>query len=380
MSTELIANAVLERAKELAATSDSWADFSNAMFSQHGGVIAVEFPDELQRQAFYDSDQYKEVNTIFVELMKRHGVVDGANVTEKSGKFVVRVPKSVHQKLEIESKREGVSLNQLAVSKLSLPLRDEIGLSVDLIADAFNSVHDGYSTDYVIVHPEKNREFLKKCAALGLGKNERMLNHKLMNIRKTSKYKGMLNSCSKRANIRDYDLFEYASEIAVRALQRLEGATLDLIICDTVLRERFDGIALDLSGFASNDNSVFKLRMAALNLRKGHRLQPIDKSVTEIALASNGPIDTLDLSNLGELPGVYAFYDLNRPVFAGETDNLKLRLDRHLKGGLPSWLKSETSDLVVKSYSLAGFKKQARLDWLARFVNIEKPFLNYQAA
>ena len=37
-----------------------------------------------------------------------------------SGKFVVRLPKSLHQKLAIEAEKEGVSLNQLAVYKLAL--------------------------------------------------------------------------------------------------------------------------------------------------------------------------------------------------------------------------------------------------------------------
>lgn len=37
-----------------------------------------------------------------------------------SGKFVVRLPKSLHQKLAIEAEREGVSLNQLALYKLSM--------------------------------------------------------------------------------------------------------------------------------------------------------------------------------------------------------------------------------------------------------------------
>ena len=36
-----------------------------------------------------------------------------------SGKFVVRVPKSLHQALSIEAEREGVSLNQYALYKLS---------------------------------------------------------------------------------------------------------------------------------------------------------------------------------------------------------------------------------------------------------------------
>lgn len=37
-----------------------------------------------------------------------------------SGKFVVRLPKSLHQKLAIEAEQEGVSLNQLALYKLSM--------------------------------------------------------------------------------------------------------------------------------------------------------------------------------------------------------------------------------------------------------------------
>lgn len=36
-----------------------------------------------------------------------------------SGKFVVRIPKSLHQHLATEALREGVSLNQYAIYKLS---------------------------------------------------------------------------------------------------------------------------------------------------------------------------------------------------------------------------------------------------------------------
>ena len=36
-----------------------------------------------------------------------------------SGNFVVRIPKSLHYKLSIEAEREGVSLNQYALYKLS---------------------------------------------------------------------------------------------------------------------------------------------------------------------------------------------------------------------------------------------------------------------
>lgn len=37
-----------------------------------------------------------------------------------SGKFVVRIPKTLHKRLVIEAEKEGVSLNQLALYKLAL--------------------------------------------------------------------------------------------------------------------------------------------------------------------------------------------------------------------------------------------------------------------
>ena len=37
-----------------------------------------------------------------------------------SGKFVVRIPKTLHKRLAIEADKEGVSLNQLALYKLSM--------------------------------------------------------------------------------------------------------------------------------------------------------------------------------------------------------------------------------------------------------------------
>ncbi len=40
-------------------------------------------------------------------------------VSDYSGKFVIRLPKTLHQRLSIEAEQEGVSLNQWALYKLS---------------------------------------------------------------------------------------------------------------------------------------------------------------------------------------------------------------------------------------------------------------------
>lgn len=41
------------------------------------------------------------------------------NPNNYSGKFVIRIPKTLHQKLAIEANKEGISLNQLALYKLA---------------------------------------------------------------------------------------------------------------------------------------------------------------------------------------------------------------------------------------------------------------------
>src|SRR5438876_175790 len=140
MSIERKATRVLEQARQLAAKVGSWADFSAALFDYSTGLVPRTFPDERERQAFFDSPQNEEISSILIALMKKYGVVGGANPQEKSGKFVVRVPKTIHRKLEVEAKAEGVSLNQLAVTKLSLPLSAGLGLSEarPLIVQAFN--------------------------------------------------------------------------------------------------------------------------------------------------------------------------------------------------------------------------------------------------
>ncbi len=63
--------------------------------------------------------------------MQRHGLVEGGT-PRKSGRFVVRLPQSLHAALESEAMAEGVSLNQLVVAKLALGLGRLAGLALKL--------------------------------------------------------------------------------------------------------------------------------------------------------------------------------------------------------------------------------------------------------
>ena len=56
---------------------------------------------------------------IEIKLEKGLEIPLPVNEDDYSGKFVLRIPKSLHMKLAIEAGKEGVSLNQYALYKLS---------------------------------------------------------------------------------------------------------------------------------------------------------------------------------------------------------------------------------------------------------------------
>ncbi|MDP7252213.1 MAG: toxin-antitoxin system HicB family antitoxin [Planctomycetota bacterium] len=117
-------NKLLEAAEELAQAEGSWADLSNALFGPDDGLIARAFPDEAERADFLKSDQYQAIRQLVRDAMKRTGLVEGAT-PQKSGRFVVRIPRSLHASLEAEATREGVSLNQLVTYKLAAQMPSE---------------------------------------------------------------------------------------------------------------------------------------------------------------------------------------------------------------------------------------------------------------
>ena len=378
MTVKEKAGVLLQEAKDLAVTSKSWADFSNALFDQRTGLVSKTFVDLAQRQSFYDTIEYDKINELLLELIKKYGVADGASPT-KSGKFLVRIPKTLHTVLELEAKQEGVSLNQLALTKLSVKLTDATDLANALLVEAFTQIHDGFSSERIVLDPDYNARFLERCHDLGLTQNDYVLNLLLYSIPKTGK--GMLPPSTKRTEFRDYDSYAFASEIAVRLLQRADGISLDRILCNPSLRQRFDEAAQRLAP----EQPALKLRWAALNLRKTHRLRPGDARLPLFELESATPIGQVKLDRIPADPGTYAFYDEQRPIFAGETANLRKRVEHHLehsaRQGLPTWLGIlSEKGLILKYAVVPGQKQEVRLAWLRQFINRERPILNYQRA
>ncbi len=112
---------LLKAAEQEAANVTTWADLSNFLFDPDDGLITKAYPVGPERSKFMKSEEYKAIRQLIDKVQDRTGLVDGAT-PKKSGKFVVRLPRSLHAALEAEAEREGVSLNQLVVAKLAMQI------------------------------------------------------------------------------------------------------------------------------------------------------------------------------------------------------------------------------------------------------------------
>ncbi len=117
-ATQDKATDALEFAREAAKTAKTWVELSNAIFGI-GGKFGELFPTQSERVEFTKTPEYREIQELIRQLQEDGGPA----LIDASGKFLLRVPKSLHAALVAEAEAEGVSLNQLCLAKLSAQLR-----------------------------------------------------------------------------------------------------------------------------------------------------------------------------------------------------------------------------------------------------------------
>jgi site-specific DNA-methyltransferase (adenine-specific) len=335
---------VLETAKSIASASPTWADLSNALFNQVDGLVAKAYPTREDRERFVRSPEYKAIRELITAAQERTGLVEGA-VPNKSGKFLVRVPRSLHAALDAEAQSEGVSLNQLVLTKLAVQLSQlaSTGKS-DLakIAQAYLEVRQGCSIDRVVADPNLDRLFLHRCRELGVPGTDFELNWRLFTGRKNKEFSDLPKT--KNYTAAKQDEFEFASEISLRHIQETErlkqhDVSLDKIVCDPILAAEFDTIAATLApGFSPLD-----YRWVALGIRKAAgRLSMKAKQSKVPTFDYLGKTASIRGSVIPTDPGVYFFRCDDSSIFIGDTDNLRGRIERHFDSGgqtgIPKWL------------------------------------------
>jgi predicted HicB family RNase H-like nuclease len=116
------ARRVLEFAEQHAKKAADCIEFHNALFGI-GGKATEMFPSESQRTAFVKTAEAKRIFAMMDDLPQPPAKKSDEMLGTANGAISVRLPRSVHAALLEEAKAEGVSLNQLCLSKLVAQLR-----------------------------------------------------------------------------------------------------------------------------------------------------------------------------------------------------------------------------------------------------------------
>src|SRR5262249_15424944 len=103
------AQALLDFARGLQDSGLTWVEANNAIYGPGGRFVKL-FPTKTDRAAFARTAASRQIDAL-IDSLPEPDVRSSRE--EYSGKFVVRVPKSLHAALAAEAEIEGVSLNQL---------------------------------------------------------------------------------------------------------------------------------------------------------------------------------------------------------------------------------------------------------------------------
>src|SRR5437763_11873038 len=113
------AQQLLALARKLAETPGlTWVEANNAVYGP-GGPFARLLPNAADRVSFAKTEESRQIDEL-IDSLPDPPV--GPQRREYSGKFNVRIPKSLHAALACEAEAEGVSLNQLVLAKLAMHL------------------------------------------------------------------------------------------------------------------------------------------------------------------------------------------------------------------------------------------------------------------
>lgn len=254
-------------------------------------------------------------------------------------------------------------------------------LLADVVAEAFQRVHDGWSTDEVVLKDDLNQKFLTRCRERLPDVSAAEFNWTLLNLRKA----GKLGAVATKRTRQDHDDYQHAAEIAARFLQDKHAQSIDRLLCDPERREEFDKTALAIA----SDVEPYRLRKAAFGLRKARQLQPelvlrvadwdrqiITHSAAEIAA---------DAKLVSEAPGVYIFRDAAGYLYIGESSNLRQRVNQHLdhsdRKSLANYLSEKgnrdvTVELHVFGKDSPAKDKTRRRAYESELIRSRKPKLN----
>ncbi|MBM83448.1 MAG: site-specific DNA-methyltransferase [Planctomycetaceae bacterium] len=223
------------------------------------------------------------------------------------------------------------------------------------VIEAFENSGQGYPADYVLCDEDLNKDFVSDCRSRGLGGSGYIWNRYLLQLRKAGK---LPKSKIRPANITSaqMDQFGYASEVAWRLLAIDYRKTLDDILCSPEFAEEFDRLASEF-GPVNTDVTSLDYRRAALAIRKrSHSARHFasKKFSNWIQRRRELPRIKIDdsLTQL-ERPGVFVLFAGDVGFYAGESENIRERVEHAMGNEHWSGLEPDSIGFVENSEGLA---------------------------
>ena len=252
------------------------------------------------------------------------------------------------------------------------PFTDE---TKQIVIEAYQTAGAGFPADYLLCDKELNAKFIELCLSKGIGGNAYLWNRYLLQLRKT----GELPRASKRPEqitAEQMDHFGFASEVAWRLLSIDYRRTLDDILSSPDFAGEFDRLATEF-GPADNNVTSTQYRRAAMSIRKrSHNARETAAAKFAQWMKRNRTLPRVEIESsrsLAELeqPGVFVLCSGDVGFFAGESDNMRARVEQALAN--ENWNRLEPDSIAyVKNSDTLAMKYGLK----AALAKRESPLLN----
>jgi site-specific DNA-methyltransferase (adenine-specific) len=253
----------------------------------------------------------------------------------------------------------------------------------DGIVEAFRRAHDGFSLDRVVCDSELNGKFIDECLALGLVGDARSWNHQLFRLRKSGELAAFPTTRRTLLTAEDCSQYLFAAEIAWQKMLAAGSPSLDEILADPQLAQRFDTIARSYApGIAPPEGFSDSLcfRWAALKLRKEAK-EAAERA--EVLTAPHLLQDRFELSHKGlksvaASAGIYLVEDCQTQatVYVGEALNFREQFAfQFTKQTLGIW-REEGRELTIRIAPLQTRFAELR-GYQSKLIKVRSPKLNY---
>jgi len=201
-----------------------------------------------------------------------------------------------------------------------------------LVVQAFEEVRQGAATDAILWDRSLARDFTQRCRQLGLEASDAFLNRRLINIRKNirryEKHGISIAPATKREpHPSIVPQYAHVIEFALVRLRYRYGASIDDILLDPALGEKYEHLASEL---APGVNDV-DLRLGALYIRKTRHFQKrdlgkiegLDVEVIERAWSKPVSLAGVDSAHVPSSPGLIELKEGARYLYISRNENIR---------------------------------------------------------